>query len=61
MITRVHAIILTRDADAVREVEGKGVEVSRPVSEERWRRLAVIRMPDGNDLRLYQPTHPRPE
>ena len=113
MISGVHAIIFTRDADAVRvflqdvlefpsvdagegwpifalppaelaahatddaghheiylmcddievtigELERKGVELSRPISEERWGRLAAIRMPDGNELRLYQPEHPTP-
>jgi catechol 2,3-dioxygenase-like lactoylglutathione lyase family enzyme len=113
MISGVHAIIFTRDADAVRaflrdvlefssvdaghgwpifslppaelaahptddaghhelylmcddieaaiiELERKGVEVSRPISEERWGRITAIRMPDGNELRLYQPKHPTP-
>ncbi len=45
---------------AIRELERKGVEISRPISEERWGRLTAIRMPDGNDLRLYQPNHPAP-
>jgi predicted enzyme related to lactoylglutathione lyase len=113
MISGVHAIIFTRDADAVRaflrdvlelpavdasdgwpifslppaelaahptvdpghhelylmcddieaaigELERKGVEVSRPISEERWGRLSAIRMPDGNELCIYQPAHPMP-
>jgi len=45
---------------AITELERKGVEVSRPVSEEEWGRLTAIRMSDGNDLRLYQPKHPTP-
>jgi len=45
---------------AIGELERKGVEISRPISEERWGRLSAIRMPDGNDLRLYQPNHPAP-
>ena len=113
MISGVHAIIFTRDADAVRaflrdvlelpsvdagggwpifalppaelaahptddaghhvlslmcddieaamsELERKGVEVSRPITEERWGRVTAIRMPDGGELRLYQPKHPTP-
>lgn len=43
---------------AVTELERKGVEVSRPISEERWGRITAIGMPDGTELRLYQPTHP---
>jgi predicted enzyme related to lactoylglutathione lyase len=113
MISGVHAIIFTRDADAVRaflrdvlefpsvdagegwpifalppaelaahptngaghhelylvcddieaatsELEGKGVEVSRPIIEERWGRVTAIRMPDGGELSLYQPNHQTP-
>ena len=32
---------------AIRELERRGVEISRPIREERWGRLAAIRMPDG--------------
>ena len=113
MISGVHAIIFTRDADAVRaflrdvielpsvdagggwpifalppaelaahptddaghhelylmcdDIEAamsqlvrKGVEVSRPIVEERWGRVTAIQMPDGGELRLYQPKHPTP-
>jgi len=113
MISGVHAIIFTRDADAVRaflrdvlelpsvdagggwpifalppaelaahptdhaghhelylmcddieaamsELERKGVEVSRPIVEERWGRVTTIQMPDGGELALYQPNHPIP-
>ena len=42
------------------ELEQKGVEVSRPISEERWGRVVAIRLPDGSDLGLYQPLHPTP-
>ena len=45
---------------AIRELERKGVDISRPISEERWGLPAAIRMPDGNELRLYQPHHPTP-
>jgi catechol 2,3-dioxygenase-like lactoylglutathione lyase family enzyme len=45
---------------AIKELERKRVEISQPISEERWGRLAAIRMPDGNELRLYQPNHPTP-
>jgi hypothetical protein len=42
------------------ELERKGVEVSRPITEERWGRLTAITVPDGGELRLYQPKHPTP-
>jgi catechol 2,3-dioxygenase-like lactoylglutathione lyase family enzyme len=45
---------------AIGELERKGVEISRPISDERWGRLTAIRMPDGSELRLHQPNHPTP-
>jgi catechol 2,3-dioxygenase-like lactoylglutathione lyase family enzyme len=44
----------------VAELEGKGVEFSRPISDERWGLVTAIRMPDGGELRLYEPKHPSP-
>ena len=46
--------------DAMDELERKGVEVIRPITEERWGRVTAIRMPDGGELSLYQPKHPTP-
>jgi len=42
------------------ELRGKGVEVAREVSDERWGLLAAIRLPDGSELPIYEPRHPRP-
>lgn len=36
----------------------QGVEITRPVSEQRWGRLAAIRLPSGAELPLYEPRHP---
>jgi catechol 2,3-dioxygenase-like lactoylglutathione lyase family enzyme len=111
MITGAHAIIFTRDADAVRtflrdvlefpsvdagdgwpvfalppaelaahpadgaghhelylmcddihatvaELQGRGVQFSAPISDERWGLVTTIAMPDGGELRLYEPRHP---
>jgi catechol 2,3-dioxygenase-like lactoylglutathione lyase family enzyme len=44
----------------VAELQGKGVEFSRPISDERWGLITAIKMPDGGELRLYQPKHPTP-
>ena len=41
-------------------LEAKGVEFSRPVSEERFGLLTAIALPDGAELCLYEPRHPRP-
>jgi hypothetical protein len=34
------------------------VEISRPVSDERWGLLASVKLPSGSDLSLYEPRHP---
>jgi catechol 2,3-dioxygenase-like lactoylglutathione lyase family enzyme len=31
-----------------------------PVHEERWGRIALMTIPGGAELSIYQPTHPRP-
>ena len=42
------------------ELRGKGVEVARDVSDQRWGLLAAIRLPDGSELPIYEPRHPLP-
>jgi predicted enzyme related to lactoylglutathione lyase len=44
----------------VGELENKGVEFSRPISDERWGLITAIKLPDGGELGLYQPKHPTP-
>ena len=41
-------------------LRAKGVEVAREVSDQRWGLLAAIRLPDGSELPVYEPRHPRP-
>lgn len=36
----------------------KGVEISSPISDQRWGLLASIKLPSGSDLSIYQPRHP---
>jgi catechol 2,3-dioxygenase-like lactoylglutathione lyase family enzyme len=57
-----HELFLTcEDIDSTAaELEGKGVPVERPFYDERWGRLAFIRLPGGGRLGIYQPRHPRP-
>ena len=31
-----------------------------PIHEERWGRVAVMTIPGGAQLSIYQPSHPRP-
>jgi catechol 2,3-dioxygenase-like lactoylglutathione lyase family enzyme len=40
------------------DLEGRGVEVAQPVSDEGWGLLATIRVPGIGELGIYQPQHP---
>lgn len=40
------------------DLQGKGVEVTRPVSDQGWGLLAAIRLPSGAEQPIYQPRHP---
>jgi catechol 2,3-dioxygenase-like lactoylglutathione lyase family enzyme len=42
------------------ELRGKGVEVARDVSDQGWGLLAAIRLPDGEELPIYEPRHRSP-
>jgi catechol 2,3-dioxygenase-like lactoylglutathione lyase family enzyme len=40
------------------ELSAKGVQLTRPVSQERWGLVTAIRLPSGGELGLYEPRHP---
>jgi hypothetical protein len=42
----------------VKLLQKKGVEFPSPITQQRWGRLTHMRLPDGQTLGLYQPTHP---
>jgi catechol 2,3-dioxygenase-like lactoylglutathione lyase family enzyme len=42
------------------ELQGKGVEVARGVSDQGWGLVAAVRLPDGGELPIYEPRHPSP-
>jgi hypothetical protein len=42
----------------VAELEGKGVEFSGPVSDQRFGLMTSIKLPGGGELGLYEPRHP---
>jgi hypothetical protein len=44
----------------VAELQRKGVEFSRPISDERWGLVTAIKMPDDSELHLYEAKHPTP-
>ena len=53
--------LMCEDLEAsVAELESKGATVQSPFADERWGRLATIRLPGGGELGIYQPRHPRP-
>jgi predicted enzyme related to lactoylglutathione lyase len=39
------------------ELRAKGVETPGAIADVGWGRVAAIRLPDGNDLAIYQPAH----
>jgi catechol 2,3-dioxygenase-like lactoylglutathione lyase family enzyme len=41
----------------VAELTAKGVEFSRPISDERFGLITAIKMPGGGELALYEPKH----
>lgn len=43
----------------VRELTGKGVEVTMPITEMSWGRLTRFRLPGGGEVGVYQPRHER--
>jgi catechol 2,3-dioxygenase-like lactoylglutathione lyase family enzyme len=42
------------------ELRAKGVEFSRPPTDQRWGRVTSLSLPGGGELGLYQPRHPLP-
>ena len=53
--------LLCDDIDAVvKDLITRGVAVEPQLYDERWGRLAYIRLPGGARLGIYQPRHPRP-
>jgi catechol 2,3-dioxygenase-like lactoylglutathione lyase family enzyme len=44
----------------VAELEGKGVEFTRPVRDDGFGLTTALRLPGGGELGLYEPRHPSP-
>jgi predicted enzyme related to lactoylglutathione lyase len=44
----------------VDELKRKGVEFTRPISDERWGLVTAFALPGGGELALYEPRHPTP-
>ena len=44
----------------VAELHAKGVTFTRPITDAGWGLLTALEPPDGRELALYEPRHPRP-
>jgi catechol 2,3-dioxygenase-like lactoylglutathione lyase family enzyme len=57
---QAHELFLMCDdlAATVAELSAKGVELTIPVTEERWGLRTALRLPGGGEIGLYQPSHP---
>jgi predicted enzyme related to lactoylglutathione lyase len=42
------------------DLKSRGAEIAREPSDQGWGILAVIRLPDGEELPIYEPRHPSP-
>ena len=59
--SRHEADLLSDDLDTtVAALGAKGVRLATPITGQAWGRLTAIALPDGSEIGLYQPTHPRP-
>ena len=53
--------LMCADLDATLEnLEKKGVSVNGPISDQRWGRIASVRLPGGGELAVYEPKHAIP-
>jgi predicted enzyme related to lactoylglutathione lyase len=58
---RYELYLMCDDIEAsVEELKRKGVEFTRPISDEGWGLLTAFPIPGGGELALYEPRHPRP-
>ena len=44
----------------IAELDGTGIEVTEPVTDEGWGLLTRLRLPGGSEVGLYHPRHERP-
>jgi catechol 2,3-dioxygenase-like lactoylglutathione lyase family enzyme len=59
--TRHELYLMCDDVHAtVAELDHKGVKFSRPITDVGWGLITALVLPDGGELALYEPRHPRP-
>jgi predicted enzyme related to lactoylglutathione lyase len=45
---------------AVERLEGRGAELTGPIEDEGWGRIAQLKFPGAGEIGLYEPRHPSP-
>ena len=59
--TSIELYLMCDDVETtIADLQSKGVEFTRPVSDEGWGLVTAMRVPGGGELGLYEPFHPRP-
>jgi catechol 2,3-dioxygenase-like lactoylglutathione lyase family enzyme len=59
--TRHELYLMCDDVEAtVEELQAKGVEFTRPITDEGFGLVTAMRVPGGGELGLYEPRHPTP-
>jgi catechol 2,3-dioxygenase-like lactoylglutathione lyase family enzyme len=59
--SRHELYLMCDDIEAtVEKLKAKGVDFTRPISDEGWGRLTALALPDGDELALYEPRHASP-
>lgn len=44
----------------IEELDGKGVAITRPITDAGWGLMTALAIPGGGELALYEPRHPSP-
>jgi len=58
-VHREELFLMCADVKAeVARLKAKGVEFTSPITEQQWGLVTQFKLPDGERLGLYQPTHP---
>lgn len=53
--------LMCEDLNAtMQELRNRGVDFTQPVKDAGWGMLTALRLPDGEEMFLYQPKHPSP-
>lgn len=59
--SRHELYLMCDDIEAtVEELKNKGVELTRPISDEGFGLMTSLKLPGGGELGLYEPRHPTP-